>query len=55
MPTIDAQVHACERDHSGRPWAVALDGRLHAGHGLEVVGALCQDRLGGLSETVSAA
>lgn len=26
MPTIDAQVHAYERDHAGRPWAAALAG-----------------------------
>jgi predicted TIM-barrel fold metal-dependent hydrolase len=26
MPTIDAQVHAYERDHPGRPWAAVLTG-----------------------------
>src|ERR1700722_8708604 len=26
MPTIDAQVHAYERDHPGRPWAGVLRG-----------------------------
>ncbi len=26
MPTIDAQVHAYERDHPGRPWAAVLHG-----------------------------
>lgn len=26
MPIIDAQVHAYERDHSGRPWAAVLHG-----------------------------
>ena len=26
MPIIDAQVHAYERDHPGRPWAAALHG-----------------------------
>ena len=26
MPTIDAQVHASERNHPGRPWAAALHG-----------------------------
>jgi predicted TIM-barrel fold metal-dependent hydrolase len=26
MPTIDAQVHAYERDHPGRPWAAVLQG-----------------------------
>src|SRR3984957_18751628 len=26
MPTIDAQVHAYERDHPGRPWANVLRG-----------------------------
>jgi predicted TIM-barrel fold metal-dependent hydrolase len=26
MPTIDAQVHAYERDHPGRPWAGVLQG-----------------------------
>jgi len=26
MPTIDAQVHAYERDHPGRPWAAVLVG-----------------------------
>src|SRR5437870_118252 len=26
MPTIDAQVHAYERDHPGRPWAGVLHG-----------------------------
>ena len=26
MPTIDAQVHAYERDHPGRPWASVLRG-----------------------------
>lgn len=26
MPIIDAQVHAYERDHPGRPWAAALPG-----------------------------
>ncbi len=26
MPTIDAQVHAYERDHSGRPWVDVLKG-----------------------------
>jgi predicted TIM-barrel fold metal-dependent hydrolase len=26
MPTIDAQVHAYERDHPGRPWHAALTG-----------------------------
>jgi len=26
MPTIDAQVHAYERDHPGRPWLAALQG-----------------------------
>jgi predicted TIM-barrel fold metal-dependent hydrolase len=26
MPTIDAQVHAYERDHPGRPWAAVLPG-----------------------------
>ena len=26
MPTIDAQVHAYERNHPGRPWAGALQG-----------------------------
>ncbi|MGD9892968.1 MAG: amidohydrolase [Dehalococcoidia bacterium] len=26
MPTIDAQVHAYERNHSGRPWAAVLTG-----------------------------
>src|SRR5271165_2029312 len=26
MVTIDAQVHAYERDHPGRPWAAALHG-----------------------------
>ena len=28
MPIIDAQVHAYERDHPGRPWAAALHGEL---------------------------
>jgi L-fuconolactonase len=28
MPTIDAQVHAYERDHPGRPWAAVLHGPL---------------------------
>lgn len=27
MLTIDAQVHAYERDHPGRPWAAVLHGR----------------------------
>src|SRR5438552_17875115 len=26
MPTIDAQVHAYERNHPGRPWAAVLQG-----------------------------
>src|SRR5215218_8441127 len=26
MPTIDAQVHAYERNHPGRPWAAVLAG-----------------------------
>jgi L-fuconolactonase len=26
MPTIDAQVHAYERNHPGRPWVGVLDG-----------------------------
>jgi predicted TIM-barrel fold metal-dependent hydrolase len=26
MPIIDAQVHAYERDHPGRPWAAVLQG-----------------------------
>ena len=26
MPTLDAQVHAYERDHPGRPWAAVLTG-----------------------------
>src|SRR5215468_11434643 len=26
MPIIDAQVHAYERDHPGRPWAAKLHG-----------------------------
>jgi L-fuconolactonase len=26
MPIIDAQVHAYERDHPGRPWAAVLHG-----------------------------
>ena len=26
MPTIDAQVHAYERNHPGRPWAAFLHG-----------------------------
>src|SRR5262244_626238 len=26
MPTIDAQVHAYERNHAGRPWAAVLHG-----------------------------
>ena len=26
MPTIDSQVHAYERDHTGRPWAGTLAG-----------------------------
>src|SRR5262249_24281950 len=26
MPTIDAQVHAYERNHPGRPWAAVLHG-----------------------------
>ena len=26
MPTIDAQVHAYERDHPGRPWKAVLRG-----------------------------
>src|ERR1700733_6043154 len=26
MPTVDAQVHAYERDHPGRPWAGVLRG-----------------------------
>ena len=26
MATIDAQVHAYERDHPGRPWANVLHG-----------------------------
>jgi L-fuconolactonase len=26
MPTIDAQVHAYERNHAGRPWASVLHG-----------------------------
>ena len=26
MPTIDAQVHAYERNHPGRPWAATLAG-----------------------------
>src|SRR6266498_4142593 len=26
MPTIDAQVHAYERNHQGRPWAAVLQG-----------------------------
>src|SRR5438046_9431187 len=26
MPTIDAQVHAYERDHPGRPWVNGLQG-----------------------------
>src|SRR5262249_59692450 len=26
MPTIDAQVHAYERNHPGRPWAATLHG-----------------------------
>ena len=26
MVIIDAQVHACERDHPGRPWARMLAG-----------------------------
>jgi L-fuconolactonase len=29
MPTIDAQVHAYERDHPGRPWAAVLTGPPH--------------------------
>jgi L-fuconolactonase len=39
MPTIDAQVHAYERDHPGRPWRAALHGPTHA-TGDEMVAAM---------------
>ena len=26
MPIIDAQIHAYERNHAGRPWAAVLQG-----------------------------
>ena len=32
MPIIDAQVHAYERNHPGRPWAAVLHGPA-GGHG----------------------
>jgi L-fuconolactonase len=38
-PIIDAQVHAYEADHSGRPWAAVLTGPLSA-NGEEMVGAM---------------
>jgi L-fuconolactonase len=39
MPTIDAQVHAYERDHPGRPWRAALHGPAHV-TGDEMVAAM---------------
>src|SRR5215813_11697685 len=39
MPTIDAQVHAYERDHPGRPWAAVLTGPPHV-TGDEMVAAM---------------
>src|SRR5690242_6417429 len=39
MPTIDAQVHAYERDHPGRPWAAVLVGPAHV-TGDEMVAAM---------------
>jgi predicted TIM-barrel fold metal-dependent hydrolase len=39
MPTIDAQVHAYERNHPGRPWAATLAGPPHV-TGDEMVAAM---------------
>ena len=39
MPTIDAQVHAYEHDHRGRPWAAVLVGPPHV-TGDEMVAAM---------------